>query len=195
MPEEPRRQVSTARSRRDWGGRANDSVVDGRQAVYPVDIRPTRISIDPKIMVGKPCIKGTRITVEHILRQLAGGMTPAEIVEGHPRLTGDDVAAAQAFAASRPAVRKFPPVSRNLTRFFARQISGTLTSCGSSTTDAAHMETGLAISTLATSKEKDPGYSTREEKARRIPGSVGQRLSTRVDASARRYQSSGGLRS
>jgi uncharacterized protein (DUF433 family) len=58
-----------------------------------------RITIDPNVMVGKPCIKGTRVTVEHILRQLAGGMTPEYIVQGHPRLTLTDIAAAQAFAA------------------------------------------------------------------------------------------------
>lgn len=67
-----------------------------------------RIEIDPRIMIGKPCIKGTRITVEHILRQLAGGMTAAEIVRGHPRLAPADVAAAQEYAAdvlAMPSVR------------------------------------------------------------------------------------------
>ena len=58
-----------------------------------------RIEISPAIMFGKPVIKGTRITVEHILRKLAGGMTIAEILADHPHLTPDDVYAAAAFAA------------------------------------------------------------------------------------------------
>ncbi len=58
-----------------------------------------RIEINPTIMFGKPIIKGTRITVEHILRKLAGGMTIDEITTDHPHLTPDDVYAAAAFAA------------------------------------------------------------------------------------------------
>jgi uncharacterized protein (DUF433 family) len=58
-----------------------------------------RIEINPTIMFGKPVIKGTRITVEHILRKLAGGMTIDEILTDHPHLTPDDVYAAAAFAA------------------------------------------------------------------------------------------------
>ena len=58
-----------------------------------------RIEINPKIMFGKPVIKGTRITVEHILRKLAGGMIVDDILADHPHLTPDDVYAAAAFAA------------------------------------------------------------------------------------------------
>lgn len=58
-----------------------------------------RISIDPKVMFGKPVIKGTRVPVEHILRKLAGGMKPTEIIEAHPNLTQEDVQAAVGFAA------------------------------------------------------------------------------------------------
>ena len=58
-----------------------------------------RIEINPKIMFGKPVIKGTRITVEHILRKLAGGMAVDEILDDHPHLTPDDIYAAAAFAA------------------------------------------------------------------------------------------------
>ena len=58
-----------------------------------------RIEINPAIMFGKPVIKGTRITVEHILRKLAGEMTIEEILTDHPHLTPDDVYAAAAFAA------------------------------------------------------------------------------------------------
>lgn len=59
----------------------------------------TRIEMNPAIMFGKPVIKGTRITVEQILRKLAGGMTVAEILTDHPHLTLDDIYAAAAFAA------------------------------------------------------------------------------------------------
>ena len=58
-----------------------------------------RIEINPAIMFGKPVVKGTRITVELLLRKLAGGMTIPEILEDHPHLTPDDVYAAAAFAA------------------------------------------------------------------------------------------------
>lgn len=58
-----------------------------------------RIEVNPAVMFGKPVIKGTRITVEHILRKLAGEMTIDEILADHPHLTPDDVYAAAAFAA------------------------------------------------------------------------------------------------
>ena len=58
-----------------------------------------RVEINPDIMFGKPVVKGTRITIEHILRKLAGGMTVSEIIADHPHLVPDDVYAAAAFAA------------------------------------------------------------------------------------------------
>jgi uncharacterized protein (DUF433 family) len=58
-----------------------------------------RVEINPAAMFGKPVIKGTRMTVEHILRKLAGGMTVQEILADHPHLVPDDVYAAAAFAA------------------------------------------------------------------------------------------------
>lgn len=58
-----------------------------------------RIDINPEIMFGKPVIKGTRITVEHILRKLAGGMTVDEIIKDHPHLRPEDIFAAEEFAA------------------------------------------------------------------------------------------------
>jgi uncharacterized protein (DUF433 family) len=58
-----------------------------------------RIEINPKVMVGKPVIRGTRLTVELILRKLGAGMTADEIIADHPRLTIEDIRAAQAFAA------------------------------------------------------------------------------------------------
>ena len=58
-----------------------------------------RIEISPNIMFGKPVIKNTRITVEHILRKLAGGMSVEDIIADHPHLNPEDIFAAQEFAA------------------------------------------------------------------------------------------------
>lgn len=58
-----------------------------------------RISIDPAVMMGKPCIKGTRITVELILRKLGAGRSFGDVLEAYPELTQQDVQAALAFAA------------------------------------------------------------------------------------------------
>jgi uncharacterized protein (DUF433 family) len=57
------------------------------------------IVADPKIMMGKPTVTGTRITVELILEKLAAGETVDQIVAAHPRLTDEGVGAAIAFAA------------------------------------------------------------------------------------------------
>jgi uncharacterized protein (DUF433 family) len=54
---------------------------------------------DPSVMMGKPVIAGTRITVELILEKLAAGETPEQILDAHPRLTREAVQAALAFAA------------------------------------------------------------------------------------------------
>lgn len=58
-----------------------------------------RVEIDPKVMAGKPVIRGTRIPVELILRKLGSGMEAAQIIAEHPHLTHEDIHAAQAFAA------------------------------------------------------------------------------------------------
>jgi uncharacterized protein (DUF433 family) len=58
-----------------------------------------RITADPAIMMGKPSIKGTRITVEVILRKLAAGHSHADLLQAYPHLTEEDVRAALAFAA------------------------------------------------------------------------------------------------
>lgn len=58
-----------------------------------------RIERDPDVMVGKPVVRGTRVTVELILREIAAGRSFAEVVDAYPRLTTDDIAAALAYAA------------------------------------------------------------------------------------------------
>jgi uncharacterized protein (DUF433 family) len=57
-----------------------------------------RISVDPKIMLGKPVVRGTRITVEIILEKLANDTPIEEILKDYPRLQRDDVLAAIAYA-------------------------------------------------------------------------------------------------
>ncbi|MGH9427331.1 MAG: DUF433 domain-containing protein [Terriglobia bacterium] len=57
------------------------------------------IVCDPRIMMGKPVVAGTRITVELILEKLASGETVEQLLEGHPRLTKPAVLAALEFAA------------------------------------------------------------------------------------------------
>lgn len=57
-----------------------------------------RITSDASVMLGKPAIRGTRITVEHILEELAAGMTFDEVLEAHPRLEREDIEAAMEFA-------------------------------------------------------------------------------------------------
>ena len=57
------------------------------------------IESDPKIMMGKPVIKGTRLTVELILEKIAAGESFEQIMEAHPRLTREAIRAAIAFAA------------------------------------------------------------------------------------------------
>ena len=58
-----------------------------------------RIELNPDIMFGKPVVKGTRITVDLILRKLGAGLTPKQIIKDHPHLTIEDIHAAQEFAA------------------------------------------------------------------------------------------------
>jgi len=58
-----------------------------------------RISIDPKILVGKPVIKGTRLAVEFIIDLLANGWSEADIIKNYPRLTHDDIQACLCYAS------------------------------------------------------------------------------------------------
>ena len=79
-----------------------------------------RIGIDPAIMGGMPCIRGTRIPVRMILDYLAEGATLPEILQQYPQLTEEDVRAAIAFGAcmrwdsGRPEHRLTPTLHENL---------------------------------------------------------------------------------
>jgi len=57
------------------------------------------IVCDPKVMLGKPIIKGTRITVEHILEEIAGGCSIGELIDAYSILTREAIQAALKFAA------------------------------------------------------------------------------------------------
>jgi uncharacterized protein (DUF433 family) len=61
-------------------------------------MQPRIIVSDPKVMMGKPVVAGTRITVELILEKLAAGETVEQILEAHPRLTRQAIQATLAFA-------------------------------------------------------------------------------------------------
>ncbi len=63
-----------------------------------------RISIDPNVCFGKPCIRGTRIWVSLILDYLASGMTVEEVIQEYPYLTYEDILAA--FACGAEAARE-----------------------------------------------------------------------------------------
>lgn len=67
-----------------------------------------RISSDPEVLLGKPCIVGTRISVQHILNMLAAGSTRSDILDGFEQLSDADISAALWFAADRlgPANRQ-----------------------------------------------------------------------------------------
>ncbi len=57
------------------------------------------IEQNPEVMMGKPCIKGTRLTVEHVLDRLGHGVTYEELMASYPVLRREHIQAAQAFAA------------------------------------------------------------------------------------------------
>jgi len=58
-----------------------------------------RIEVNPKVMMGKPVIRGTRVTVELILRKLGEGATEAELLDAYPQLRKEDIRAAISYAA------------------------------------------------------------------------------------------------
>ncbi len=67
-----------------------------------------RISVDPNICFGRPCIKGARIWVSLILDFLADGQSEAEILTAYPQLVRDDIRAAIAYAAEIARERVVP---------------------------------------------------------------------------------------
>ena len=60
----------------------------------------SRITVNPKVMVGKPCIRGLRITVDQILNAIAGGVTEIQLLEDYPELEPEDIKASLMYAAN-----------------------------------------------------------------------------------------------
>lgn len=73
--------------------------VDTMETIQHVQMAKPLIQSDPKIMMGKPVVAGTRMTVERILEKLAAGETVEQLVNAHPRLTREAVLAALDYAA------------------------------------------------------------------------------------------------
>jgi uncharacterized protein (DUF433 family) len=70
-----------------------------------------RIVVNPKIMGGKPIVKGTRITVEQVLKMLAQGLTTQKILKDYPHLSKEDVAAVLLYAAKVAGEEEIYPVT------------------------------------------------------------------------------------
>ncbi len=76
----------------------------------PMDYRE-RIVVVPEVRFGKPCVRGTRITVGDVLSYLASGMTEKEILADFPQLSAEDIHACLAFAAERERRLMSAPVT------------------------------------------------------------------------------------
>ena len=70
-----------------------------------------RITLNPKVMTGKPVIRGTRLTVEYVLNMLAHGGTITEILEEYPGVTPEDIQACLLFAAQSLESTVFMPLA------------------------------------------------------------------------------------
>jgi uncharacterized protein (DUF433 family) len=75
------------------GGRVSSNENGGYMTIID------RIEINPKVMMGKPVIRGTRLTVELILRKLSEGASEKDLMEAYPKLTREDIKAAIRYAA------------------------------------------------------------------------------------------------
>jgi uncharacterized protein (DUF433 family) len=74
------------------------------------DILLERITLDSRVMVGKPVIRGTRLTVEYILKLLVSGATFTEILDEYPELTDDDIRPCILFATKTMETTTFLPL-------------------------------------------------------------------------------------
>ena len=71
----------------------------------------SRITMDPSICHGKPCIRGLRYPVEFLLELLSSGMTEAQILADYPDLQRDDLLAVYAYAAKLSRVKRMEPIA------------------------------------------------------------------------------------
>jgi uncharacterized protein (DUF433 family) len=70
-----------------------------------------RITVDPQICHGKPCVRGLRYPVEFLLELLSGGMTAEQLLADYPDLEADDLRAVYAYAARLSRVQRFEPLA------------------------------------------------------------------------------------
>lgn len=70
----------------------------------------SRITLNPSVLLGKPTIRGMRISVEQVLRALAGGLSESEILQDYPDLEIDDLRACQDYAADLVASERAYPI-------------------------------------------------------------------------------------
>jgi uncharacterized protein (DUF433 family) len=71
-----------------------------------------RIALDPKVLVGKPVIKGTRIAVELVVDLLAQGWTREQILDNYPKLTAEDIRACLAYASDVLHAERVYPLTK-----------------------------------------------------------------------------------
>jgi uncharacterized protein (DUF433 family) len=88
--------------------------IGGKQLVKEQQLLE-RITLNPKMMVGKPVIRGTRLTVEYILNSLAHGATVADILQEYEGLTPEDIQACLLFAAQSLESVVFMPLTVEMT--------------------------------------------------------------------------------
>lgn len=69
-----------------------------------------RVEINPQVMLGKPVIKGTRITLEIILKKLSQNVSVDEILSDYPRITPEDIQAAITYTATALSTDEVPPL-------------------------------------------------------------------------------------
>ena len=81
---------------------ANSDPGAGKVASKPM-ATTDRIEVNPKVMLGKPVIRGTRVPVELLLRKLSEGATESELLDAYPRITRRDIQAAIRYAADTVA--------------------------------------------------------------------------------------------
>ncbi len=82
----------------------------GYSAFMPIEQLLTRITIDPQICHGKPCIRGLRYPVDWVLELMSSGMSAREILADYPDLEEADLQAACAFGARLARVQRIEPV-------------------------------------------------------------------------------------
>jgi uncharacterized protein (DUF433 family) len=70
-----------------------------------------RVVLDPRVMIGKPVVRGTRLTVEHILNLLAHGASDAEVLGEYEHLTKEDIQACLLFASRSLETTDFMPLA------------------------------------------------------------------------------------